>query len=81
MSAKRVGSTSIKIVGHTDTVGTAAANQILSECRANAAKMNLVTKGIAPGMISATGRGETQLLVQTPDNVKEPQNRRATVDL
>ena len=80
-SARKIGSTSIKIVGHTDTVGTQAANQILSECRANATKMNLVSKGIAPGMISAVGRGETQLLVQTPDNVKEPQNRRATVDL
>ena len=31
--------------------------------------------------ISATGRGETELLVKTGDNVKEPQNRRATIDL
>jgi hypothetical protein len=27
------------------------------------------------------GKGETELLVQTGDGVKEPQNRRATIDL
>lgn len=80
-SAKQLGSVSIKIVGHTDTVGSQKANQRLSECRAGAAKSNLVTKGIQAGAISATGAGETQLVVQTGDGVKEPQNRRATVDL
>jgi hypothetical protein len=32
-------------------------------------------------MISASDKGETELLVQTGDGVKEPQNRRATIDL
>jgi outer membrane protein OmpA-like peptidoglycan-associated protein len=80
-SAKQLGSVAIKIVGHTDTVGSQRANQRLSECRANAAKTNLVGKGISSGSISATGAGETQLVVQTGDGMKEPQNRRATVDL
>jgi outer membrane protein OmpA-like peptidoglycan-associated protein len=80
-AAQQLSAVSVKIVGHTDTVGTLEANQRLSECRANAAKTNLVVKGVSPGSISATGRGETQLLVQSGNNVKEPQNRRATVDL
>lgn len=80
-SARQLGSVSIKIVGHTDTVGSQASNQRLSECRAGAAKSNLVSKGIQAGAISATGAGETQLVVQTGDGMKEPQNRRATVDL
>ena len=80
-SAKQLGSVAIKIVGHTDTVGSQAANQRLSVCRAGAAKSNLVTKGISAASISATGAGETQLVVQTGDGMKEPQNRRATVDL
>jgi OOP family OmpA-OmpF porin len=80
-SAKQLGSVAIKIVGHTDTVGSQRANQRLSECRANATKTNLVGKGISAGSISATGAGETQLVVQTGDGTKEPQNRRATIDL
>jgi outer membrane protein OmpA-like peptidoglycan-associated protein len=80
-SARQLGSVAIKIVGHTDTVGSQRANQRLSECRANAAKTNLVGKGISSSSISATGAGETQLVVDTGDGVKEPQNRRATVDL
>jgi outer membrane protein OmpA-like peptidoglycan-associated protein len=80
-AARTLGSVTVKIVGHTDTVGSQRANQKLSECRANAAKTNLVGKGIPAGSISATGEGEGQLSVQTDDNVKEPQNRRATIDL
>ena len=38
-------------------------------------------QGIPNGSITSTGRGETELLVQTADGVKEPQNRRATIDL
>ncbi len=80
-AAKSTGSAHIDIVGHTDTSGSAAYNQKLSECRANAAKSNLVGKGIADSAISASGKGETELMVQTGDGVKEPQNRRATIDL
>jgi outer membrane protein OmpA-like peptidoglycan-associated protein len=80
-AAKSMGSASVTIVGHTDTVGSNKYNQKLSECRANATKSNLVGKGVPEGAISASGKGETELMVQTGDGVKEPQNRRATVDL
>jgi OOP family OmpA-OmpF porin len=80
-SAKATGSAHVTIVGHTDTSGSPRYNQKLSECRAHAAASNLEGKGIPRGAISATGKGETELMVQTGDGVKEPQNRRATVDL
>jgi OOP family OmpA-OmpF porin len=80
-AAKSGGSASVRIVGHTDTSGSNAYNQKLSECRANAAKTNLVGKGVSEGSISASGKGEAELMVQTGDGVKEPQNRRATIDL
>ena len=80
-AAKNMGSASVTIVGHTDTVGSNKYNQKLSECRAHAAESNLVGKGVPKGAISASGKGETELMVQTGDGVKEPQNRRATVDL
>jgi len=44
-------------------------------------RSSLVSKGIGDNQISTSGRGETELMVQTGDNVKEPQNRRATIDL
>jgi outer membrane protein OmpA-like peptidoglycan-associated protein len=80
-ASRTLGSVGVAIVGHTDTVGSRTANQKLSTCRAGAAKSNLVAKGVPAGAIQATGAGETQLVVMTGDNVKEPQNRRATIDL
>ena len=80
-AAKSQGAASIAIVGHTDTVGGNAYNQKLSEKRAGAVKDELVRLGIPGDKISAMGKGETELLVQTGDSVKEPQNRRATIDL
>ncbi len=80
-AAKSGGGASVRIVGHTDTSGSNAYNQKLSECRADATKSNLVNKGISEGSISTSGKGETELMFQTGDRVKEPQNRRATIDL
>lgn len=80
-SAAKKGAVKVTIVGHTDTMGSNEYNQRLSECRADAAKSNLVGKGIAAGSISTSGRGEGELMVKTDDSVKEPQNRRATIDL
>jgi OOP family OmpA-OmpF porin len=80
-AAKSSGAAAIRVVGHTDTSGSNAYNQKLSECRADAVKANLVGKGIGEGAISTSGKGEAELMVQTGDGVKEPQNRRATVDL
>jgi OOP family OmpA-OmpF porin len=80
-AAHQMGNVAIQIVGHTDTVGSNRYNQKLSECRSHAAKSTLVGKGVPEAAIATSGRGETELLVQTADGVKEPQNRRATIDL
>jgi outer membrane protein OmpA-like peptidoglycan-associated protein len=73
--------TRIAVTGHTDTSGSAAYNMALSLRRANAVKDQLVREGIPAAAIGVTGKGETQLLVQTGDNVKEPQNRRVEIVL
>jgi OOP family OmpA-OmpF porin len=80
-TAKKNGSASLLIVGHTDTSGSPVYNMKLSMRRAQAVKDSLMAHGIDAGMISTAGRGESELLVQTGDGVKEPQNRRATIDL
>jgi outer membrane protein OmpA-like peptidoglycan-associated protein len=71
----------LTVTGHTDTVGTATYNQGLSERRASAVKKQLVADGVADGEITTIGVGKTGLLVPTGDGVREPQNRRAVIEL
>ena len=80
-AAKEFGSATIVVVGHADTSGSKEYNQRLSERRANTVRTALSSQGIDASKITASGRGETELLVQTGDGVKEPQNRRASIDL
>jgi len=76
---KSGGSPRITAIGHTDTSGPADYNMALSLRRATAVKSALVQQGVAPGAIDTVGKGETQLLVQTGDGVREPQNRRVEI--
>jgi len=73
--------TRIEVTGHTDTSGSAQYNQGLSVRRANAVAAELVRLGVPRGEITARGVGESQLLVPTPDNTREPQNRRVEIVL
>jgi outer membrane protein OmpA-like peptidoglycan-associated protein len=78
-SAKAGMFTRIQATGHTDTVGTPRYNMALSIRRANAVRDVLVREGIPATQIVVVGRGETQLLVPTPDNVNEARNRRVEI--
>lgn len=69
------------VIGHTDTSGGVAYNQKLSMRRANAVKDGLVARGVPSDKIRVEGRGKSELLVQTPDGVREPANRRAQITL
>lgn len=71
----------VRVVGHTDTSGRESYNQSLSLKRANATKTALIQHGIPVDKIRVEGRGETDPLVKTPDNIREPQNRRAQITL
>jgi outer membrane protein OmpA-like peptidoglycan-associated protein len=51
----------------------------LSLRRANTVKDALVREGVPATAIAVIGRGESQLLVQTGDGVREPQNRRVEI--
>ncbi len=65
----------VKIIGHTDNVGSDAFNQKLSEGRANAVRDDLIERGIDPSRIEAEGRGEKQP-VDTNDTEEGRQNNR-----
>ena len=50
----------VEVIGHTDSVGSAEYNQVLSEKRADAVKAYLVAHGIAAERISVSGYGESR---------------------
>ncbi|MCB1720948.1 MAG: OmpA family protein [Rhodospirillales bacterium] len=71
--------TAINVVGHTDTSGPQKYNQRLAFKRANNVKDALVQRGVDPALILVDAKGETELLVETPDNIREPANRRVNI--
>ncbi|NNC36550.1 MAG: OmpA family protein [Hyphomonadaceae bacterium] len=70
---------SITVVGHTDSSGSAAYNQGLSERRAADVRQELVRQGVNAEIITSQGKGETELFIDTGDGVKEALNRRTEV--
>jgi len=80
-TAKESGAVRVLVTGHTDTVGSASYNQTLSERRAASVKARLVADGLAEDSIATIGKGFDDPLVKTGPNVREPQNRRAVIDL
>ena len=80
-AAQRGGPVRITATGHADRSGATDYNRALSERRAVAVRGNLARLGIDPSTISTFARGETDPLVATPDNVREPQNRRVELVL
>jgi len=71
----------IDVYGHTDTVGSTASNQTLSEERARAVANYLINRGVGSNRIRWQGFGETQPKIATGDNVNEPANRRVEIKI
>ena len=69
----------IVVVGHTDSVGSNATNDVLALRRAETVRAMLIGQGLAPASIVAVGRGKRELLVPTADGVAEPRNRRVEI--
>ncbi len=70
-----LGSNSITLVGHTDTMGPADYNQTLSVSRALSVSDYLTGEGV-PGRIAPCGMGESDPRVPTPYEANEQENRR-----
>lgn len=71
----------LKLAGHTDNVGSEAANLKLSKERAESVKAYLVSKGVNPSRVEATGYGETQPIATNKTNAGRQQNRRVEFTL
>lgn len=75
-TAQRCPATPIEVVGHTDADGEDAANQALSEKRAQAVIDYLVKAGLPAGRFTAVGYGATQPLAGNDTDEGKAQNRR-----
>ena len=71
--------TIIHVVGHTDSTGTDAYNQKLSERRASAVASALTANGLNSARLLTEGRGESEPIAD--NSTKEGQRRNRRVDI
>lgn len=71
----------VELIGYTDTLADETHNKRLSLERANAIRRALIKDGVDAKLITAEGRGQTELLVPEAKNVGEPRNRRVEVNI
>src|SRR5580700_4224613 len=69
----------LSVEGYTDSVGSDAFNQTLSEQRAGAVRDYLVQQGLDPSSITATGFGKTNPVASNDTAMGRQQNRRVEI--
>lgn len=73
--------TYVDVLGHTDSVGTDAYNQRLSEQRAQAVANYLTARGVAPARIATRGYGETMPIADNGTEAGRAANRRVEIKI
>ena len=71
----------IELGGHTDNVGTAKSNLVLSEARANTVRAYIIMKGIDPLRVTAKGYGFTVPVAENTTAEGRALNRRTEVKI
>jgi len=71
----------IRVVGHTDSVGSETYNQQLSEKRARATADYLISQGVSSSQVSVEGRGESEPRASNSTADGRAQNRRVEIYL
>lgn len=69
----------LEVQGHTDNVGDAGLNQLLSQQRADAVCAYLTAHGVAASRLRAVGYGGTQPVADNADPNQRPRNRRVVL--
>ena len=73
--------TIIEVAGHTDSVGSAAYNQKLSEQRAQAVANYLVSRGVNRERLMVTGAGANHPIASNATDAGRAENRRVEITL
>ncbi len=78
----------VKLVGHTDYLGSDSYNQNLSDQRASSVRQYLASQGVNPDNLTAEGRGENQPIKKCPKGLSKQAlinclapNRRVDVEI
>ena len=80
----KLGSINLEViiaVGHTDSVGSDAYNQKLSEKRAEAVKSYLIGKGVDKNRVYTEGKGEKQPVADNKTSDGRAKNRRVEIEV
>lgn len=72
---------SLLVIGHTDSTGSDAYNQALSQRRAKAVLDALVARGIPASVVKAEGRGESQPVADNRTRDGRAANRRVDIEV
>jgi outer membrane protein OmpA-like peptidoglycan-associated protein len=75
---KKYSELKLKLVGHTDAIGSDAYNQKLSERRANSVVTYLKSQGIEGSRLESDGKGEKEFIAinTNPDGTDNPEGRK-----
>ncbi len=79
MSVNQYPGTIVRVEGHTDSTGSAAYNQTLSENRATSVAGYLIQRGVESNRIEAVGYGFTRPIADNSTAAGRAQNRRVEV--
>lgn len=79
--AKQSSSSTVSVIGHTDTAGSTAYNAALSRKRARKVAEALARRGVPTQKMSIGWKGENDLAVPTPDGVALERNRRTDIEV
>ena len=71
----------IRIVGHTDDIGSDRSNQALSEGRCKEVKQAMIDRGVNAQRIEIEGRGERDPIVPNDNDAHRQMNRRVEIVL
>jgi OOP family OmpA-OmpF porin len=80
LAAYDVENRRITVIGHTDSIGSGAYNQRLSERRADVVRDYMVSLGVAPAIIDARGVGEADPVASNATPEGQQQNRRVEIE-
>ena len=75
------GTVRVLIVGHTDSSGSDAVNNPLSEHRAQTVRDYLATRGVPAGRLETAGRGEREPVADNTTDAGRSKNRRVEIFL
>lgn len=76
---KRYNRSLVRVVGHTDNIGSSSYNQQLSQRRADAVAWYLEDRGVAATRIASTGRGESEPRATNNTEAGRQLNRRVDI--